>query len=205
MGIKDRQLAQKERLRRSILDAAAELFVKEGYEKVSMRRLAEKIDYSPMSIYLHFRDKAELLDTICEETFTTLIQHKRLARAEDYPGDPIGYLKAGLRAYIEFGLRHPYHYQLTFMTRSSVDGERRKRIGQEAFGCLRTAVRTCAEQGKLRIDDVELASQVLWTAIHGVTSLLITHSKFPWANRERLIGEAVDTVVRGLERDSQSV
>jgi AcrR family transcriptional regulator len=205
MGIRERQLAQKERLRRSILDAAAELFVKEGYEKVSMRRLAEKIDYSPMSIYLHFRDKAELLDTICEETFANLIQHKRLARLEDHPGDPIGYLKAGLRAYIEFGLRHPYHYQLTFMTRASVDGDRRKRIGQEAFGCLRTAVGTCVEQGKLRIDDVELASQVLWTAIHGVTSLLITHPKFPWVNRERLIGEAVDTVVRGLERGSQSV
>src|SRR5260370_797348 len=107
MGIKERHLAQKEHVRRSILDAAAELFVKEGYDKVSMRRIAEKIDYSPMSIYLYFRDKAELLDTICEGTFEKLIKHKQLARPEDHPGDPIGYLKAGLRAYIDFGLHHP--------------------------------------------------------------------------------------------------
>src|SRR5438034_10599041 len=102
MGIKERQLEQRERLRRSMLDAAAELFVKEGYESVSMRRIAQKINYSPMSIYGYFRDKAELLDTICEETFAKLIQHKRLPKPEDYPGDPVGYLKAGLRAYIEF-------------------------------------------------------------------------------------------------------
>jgi AcrR family transcriptional regulator len=200
MGIKERQLEQKERLRRSMLDAAAELFVKEGYEKVSMRRIAQKINYSPMSIYLYFRDKAEILDTICEETFSKLIQHKRLARPEDYPGEPIGYLKGGLRAYVEFGLRHPYHYQLTFMTRASVDGERRRRIGQEAFGCLRATVKACADQGKLRTPDVEFVSQVLWTAIHGVTSLLITHPKFPWVNRERLITGAIDAIVGGLER-----
>lgn len=199
MGIKERQLDQKERLRRSILDAAAELFVEEGYESVSMRRIAQKINYSPMSIYGYFRDKAELLDTICEETFAKLIQHKRLARPQDFPGDPIGSLRAGLRAYVEFGLRHPYHYQLTFMTRVAANGERRRQIGQQCFESLRTAVRACAEQrGTLRNDDVELTSQVLWTAIHGVTSLLITHPKFPWVNRERLINEAVDSVVRGL-------
>jgi AcrR family transcriptional regulator len=183
-----------------MLDAAAELFVKEGYESVSMRRIAQKINYSPMSIYGYFRDKAELLDTICEETFAKLIQHKRLAKPEDYPGDPVGYLKAGLRAYIEFGLRHPYHYQLTFMTRPSVDGERRRRIGQQCFDSLRAAVRACVEQDKLAKDNVELASQVLWTAVHGVTSLLITHSKFPWVDREQLITSAVDTIVRGMER-----
>jgi AcrR family transcriptional regulator len=198
LGIKERQLQQKERVRRSILDAAAELFVKEGYESVSMRRIAEKIDYSPMSIYGYFRDKAELLDTICEETFAKLIQHKRLARPADYPGDPIGYLRAGLRAYVEFGLRHPYHYQLTFMTPSAAGGERRRQIGQQCFDSLRAAVRACVEGGMLRSDDVELASQVLWTAIHGVTSLLIARPKFPWVNRERLIDETIDNAVRGL-------
>jgi AcrR family transcriptional regulator len=200
MGIKERHLARKEHVRRSILDAAAELFVKEGYDKVSMRRIAEKIDYSPMSIYLYFQDKAELLDTICEGTFEKLIKHKQLARPEDHPGDPIGYLKAGLRAYIDFGLHHPYHYQLTFMTSAAAGGEKRRRIGLEAFDCMRRAVRACVEQRKLRIDDVELASQVLWTTVHGVASLLITHAKFPWVNRDHLITEVIDTVVGGMER-----
>ena len=198
MSVRARQFAQKERVRQSILAAAVGLFVKEGYENVSMRRIARKINYSPMSIYVYFRDKAELLDTICQDTFAKLIAH--LTRLEDRPGDPIGNLTAGLRAYVEFGLRHPHHYQLTFMTRPSGDGERRRQVGQEAFNCMRAAVKTCVEHGKFRTTDVELASQVLWTAVHGLTSLLITHSTFPWVTRERLISEAIQSAVRGLER-----
>lgn len=198
VGIRERQLAQKEKIRRSILDAAAELFVKEGYESVSMRRIARKINYSPMSIYVYFRDKAELLDTICKETFANLIEH--LTRLEHRPGDPIGNLKAGLHAYVEFGLRHPQHYQLTFMTSPPADGEGRRQIGLEAFNCMRTVVRACVEHGKFRTDDVELVSQVLWTAVHGLTSLLITYSRFPWVPREKLISEAIESAVRGMER-----
>ncbi len=197
-GIRERQLAQREKIRRSILDAAAELFVKEGYENVSMRRIARKINYSPMSIYVYFKDKAELLDTICKDTFAKLIEH--LTRLEGRPGDPIGNLKAGLHAYVEFGLRHPHHYQLTFMTRPPADGEGRRQVGQEAFNCMRAVVRACVEHGRFRTDDVELASQVLWTAVHGLTSLLITYSKFPWVAREQLIGEAIESAVRGMER-----
>ena len=197
MGTIERRLAQKERLRRLILDAAAELFVKEGFEKVSMRRIAKKIDYSPMSIYLHFRDKAALLDTICVETFATLI--KRLAKLHDYSDDPIETLKAGLRVYIEFGLRHPYHYQLTFMTRTA-GGERRIHIGRDAFDCMRAAVGACVKQQRLRTDDVELVSRILLTAAHGVVALLIALPRFPWGSRERLVTEAINSAVRGVER-----
>ncbi len=198
VGIRERQSAQKEKIRRSILDAAAELFVKEGYENVSMRRIARKISYSPMSIYVYFRDKAELLDTICKDTFAKLIGH--LAGLEGRAGDPIGNLKASLQAYVEFGLRHPHHYHLTFMTRPAEGGEGRRQIGLEAFNCMRAGVRACVEHGKFRTDDVELASQVLWTAVHGLTSLLITYSRFPWVPQEKLISEAIESAVRGMER-----
>ncbi len=198
VGIRERQLAQKEKIRRSILDAAAELFVKEGYENVSMRRIARKISYSPMSIYVYFRDKADLLDTICKDTFAKLIEH--LARLEGRAGDPVGNLKASLQAYVEFGLRHPHHYQLTFMTRPAAGGEGRRQIGLEAFNCMRAGVRACVEHGKFRTNDVELASQVLWTAVHGLTSLLITYSRFPWVPQEKLISEAIESAVRGMER-----
>jgi hypothetical protein len=65
---------------------------------------------------------------------------------------------------------------------------------------MRAVVRACVEHGKFRTGDVELASQVLWTAVHGLTSLLITYSKFPWVAREQLIGEAIESAVRGMER-----
>jgi len=69
MGSKQRREREKEALRQDILDAARELFVEEGYDNVSMRRVAEKIEYSPTTIYLYFEDKASLLYAICEETF----------------------------------------------------------------------------------------------------------------------------------------
>ncbi len=117
-----------------------------------------------------------------------------------YNYDPVGNLKASLQAYVEFGLRHPHHYQLTFMTRPAAGGEGRRQIGLEAFNCMRAGVRACVEHGKFRTDDVELASQVLWTAVHGLTSLLITYSRFPWVPQEKLISEAIESAVRGMER-----
>src|SRR2546423_841925 len=97
-----------------IMDAARELFVEEGFENVSMRRIAEKIEYSPTTIYLYFEDKLSLLYAICQETFAKLA--KRLEAHGRESADPVETLKKGCRAYIEFGLKHPNHYKLTFIT-----------------------------------------------------------------------------------------
>ncbi len=74
MGIKERREKEQEDLRQKILDAASELFAKEGYSNVSMRKIARKIEYSPTTIYLYFKDKTDLLNQICEETFSNLIK-----------------------------------------------------------------------------------------------------------------------------------
>src|ERR1700746_2053215 len=101
MGVKERRARQKKYLRQEILDAASELFVKEGYENVSMRRIADKIEYSPTTIYLYFRDKADLLEQVCHETFSRLTNVLRAIL--DRPGDPVQRLRSGLLAYIQFG------------------------------------------------------------------------------------------------------
>src|SRR5579885_2671118 len=96
MGVKERKAREKRYLRQEILDAASELFVKEGYENVSMRRIADRIEYSPTTIYLYFKDKAELLESICKATFARLSAH--LSRILEQPGDPVERLKGGLLA-----------------------------------------------------------------------------------------------------------
>src|SRR5271167_4220605 len=105
MGVKERKARQKRFLRQEILDAASELFVREGFENVSMRRIADKIEYSPTTIYLYFRDKAELLENVCQETFAGLM--KRLSVIGEQSGDPVERLKKGLLAYIDFGVENP--------------------------------------------------------------------------------------------------
>ena len=188
-------------MRQDILDAARELFVKEGYENVSMRRIAEKIEYSPTTIYLYFEDKASLLFAICEETFAKLA--KRMEAITEQYDDPVEALKKGCRAYIEFGLKYPNHYRVTFINHPQLNlGAdhylRQGSMGMRAYGCLRAAVEECIKQKIFRETDVEAVSQMMWAAGHGVTSLLITKPQFPWVNKNQLIDLMLDSVIEGL-------
>jgi AcrR family transcriptional regulator len=188
-------------LRQEILDAASELFVRDGYENVSMRRIADKIEYSPTTIYLYFEDKAELLEHVCKETFARLV--KRLSKIMEQPGDPVERLKEGLIAYIEFGLQNPHHYRATFMMPipegfNKTKHHHKDSPGMQAFSFLTRGITECVKAGKLPAVNVELASQTLWAGIHGITSLLIVHELFPWAGREKVIHSTVDTLVAGL-------
>ncbi len=201
MGVQERKARQKRFLRQEILDAATDLFVNEGFERVSMRRIADKIEYSPTTIYLYFKDKAELLDQICMETFSRLAQH--LTRMLEQPGDPLERLKRGLLAYIRFGIENSQQYRVVFMTPAPEGFDKVKYLqqgspGMQAFDFLRRSVFDCISAGKFRSGDAELIAQTLWCGIHGVTSLLITHRMFPWVDKEQLIQSTVDALVEGV-------
>jgi AcrR family transcriptional regulator len=102
MGVKERRARQKSLLRQEILDAARDILVREGYDSLSMRRVADKIDYSPTAIYLHFKDRDELVFCVCEEFMAGLVREMK-----DIVGrtsDPMAALRKSLRRYIEFGL-----------------------------------------------------------------------------------------------------
>jgi len=203
MGVKERRARQKKYLRQEILDAATELFVQERYENVSMRRIADKIEYSPTTIYIYFKDKADLLEQVCKETFARLVQ--KLSKIMEQPGEPLDRLKRGLMAYIEFGLENPQQYRTTFMMPipEGFDHEKYHEAdspGMQAFSFLTRGLTECIKAGKLRAINVELAAQTLWAGIHGITSLLITHNTFPWVGQEKVIHSTVDTLVAGLAR-----
>jgi AcrR family transcriptional regulator len=204
VGVRERRARQKKFLRQEILDAASELFVKNGYENVSMRGIAEKIEYSPTTIYLYFRDKAELLEQVCQETFSRLSQ--LLTKILAQPGDPIERLKRGLLAYIKFGLENPHHYRATFMMPipEGFDPEKHKSAdsaGMQAFDFLRRSVYDCITAGKFRKADPETVSQTLWAGVHGVTSLLIIHCDgFPFVETDKLTHFMVDTLVEGVSK-----
>jgi len=199
MGVQERRAREKKELRQEILDAARDLFVHEGYENVSMRKIADKIEYSPTTIYLYFQDKADLLDCICEETMSRLVRKQTVL--EQTVEDPLERLRRGLRAYIEFGLKHPNHYKVTFMMLQPVAENancRSRDMGKQAFNHLRTTLALCVERHFLEVADIEVSAQALWAVIHGVTSLLITHTKFPWADRERLIETVIENAIAGM-------
>lgn len=202
MGSKQRREREKETLRQEILDAARDLFVNEGYENVSMRRIAEKIEYSPTTIYLYFEDKASLLFAICDETFARLA--KRLETIIKEQDDPVVALKRGCRAYVEFGLKHPNHYRVTFINHPQLNFGadhylRDDSMGMKAYGFLRAGVAECIKQKRFKESDVDAVTQMIWAGGHGITSLLITKPHFPWVNRNQLIDIMIDTLVEGLK------
>jgi AcrR family transcriptional regulator len=200
--VKERREREKQKLRQEILDAARDLFVRDGYENVSMRRIADKIEYSPTTIYLYFQDKAEILYCLCEETFARLVREFERLK-ENYSGDPVQCLRRGMRAYIEFGLKYPNHYKVTFISHPQHHEPDRylnpNSMGMKAFGFLPRLVGEAVQQGKFRPVDVEATSQVIWAAIHGLTSLLIAHPDFPWVQKSALMDHMLDTVLDGLK------
>ena len=199
MGTKQRRERQKESLRQEILDAARELFIKEGYDNVSMRRIAEKIEYSPTTIYLYFEDKADLLFHLCEETFAQLASKSEELLKDQ--SDPIQTLKKIGRAYVDFGLKHPNHYRVTFINHPSVQvtpDHYEHSTGRKAFNLLKRAVEECIKQKEIRVIDADVASQALWAAVHGITSLLITHPNYPWVQDEKTIDLVIDSMCAGL-------
>ena len=200
MAIKDRRQREKEDLRQEILDAARELFVAEGYENVSMRKIAEKIDYSPTTIYLYFKDKNELLHEVCEEAFSKLSDE--IVRSQMQGQTPIEVLRFGMYAYVAFGLLNPHHYEVVFVTPKNSGNDTGysfdASMGKKAFELLSASVANCMSAGDIRGGDVETISQTLWAGIHGVTSLLIAHEGFPFVERETLVSSVIDTMIAGL-------
>src|SRR5512139_3581766 len=113
MGINERREREKGEIRGKILDAARDLFARDGYEAVTMRKIAEAIEYSPTAIYLHFKDKESLVRELCLGDFDSLARaFQRIAREPD----PLERLRKVGLAYADFALEHPNHYRLMFMT-----------------------------------------------------------------------------------------
>ena len=199
-GSKQRRAREKEGLREEILDAARTLFVKEGYESVSIRKIADKIEYAPGTIYLYFRDKAEILDRICEETFAKLI--RKMEAIEHDSAAPLDKLRRGLRTYIQFGLENPNHYIVTFIqAKSHLDSKSVfETSGRKAFSCLRQGVQECVDTGELASNDADELAQTVWAGIHGLTSVLITCTGFPFIEQNRLVDRMVHTLIEGIRR-----
>jgi AcrR family transcriptional regulator len=199
MGVQERRAREKEELRQEIMEAARELFVKEGFDNVSMRKIAEKIEYSPTTIYLYFQDKADLLDCIVEETLLCLQSKLDSLR---HGRDPVADLKNGLRAYIEYWTLHPNDFRVAYMTDlKALDPDRAWRctiVGSAIYASLRTSLYKCSESGALEVPDLEMASQAIWVAIYGLVALFIMKPHFPWVDQSRLIDTVVNAAVDSM-------
>ncbi len=203
----ERREREKQELRGKILDAARELFVTHGYDAVTMRKVAEKIEYSPTAIYLHFKDKEALILELCHHDFRTFAEgFLEIARV----ADPIERLRKAGWEYLAFATQHPQHYRLMFMTPRPIvetPGEEANDPAQNAYVFLRAAIEEAIDAKRLRpgLTDAELLAQTSWATMHGVVSLEIAMgSEQGWVNwrpledRTRMV---LEMILRGMVVD----
>jgi AcrR family transcriptional regulator len=201
VGIEERRQRERDEIRERILDAARKLFVDCGYEGVTMRKVAERIEYSPTTIYLHFADKETLFRELCNADFAQLAAvFQKLALIPD----PLERLRACAFAYIQFAVDHPNQYRLMFLTprphaRSDEHIPGKGNLNEDAYAFLHQIVTSAMEAGLFRPEysDAHLICQTLWAAVHGVASLEITHKCDVWVSWTPL-ADRTQTMLNGI-------
>lgn len=207
MGTRERRERERQEIRTRILDAARELFVSEGYEAVTMRRIADRIEYSPTAIYFHFKDKQALMRELCDLDFGGLAQQ---FQAVGKLSDPVEKLKRTGLAYVQFGIDYPNHYRLMFMTPHPALSPEESTLKhghpeEDAYAFLKQIVSEAIAQGRFRgeYSDVELTSQLVWSGMHGIVALDIAKCNDPWVDWRPLPKRAeamVNVLVDGLSQ-----
>jgi AcrR family transcriptional regulator len=171
MSIAERKKEEKQEMRKRILDAARKIFLEKGYEKASIRNIANEINYSPGMIYFHFIDKSEIFHELHKEGFRLLLAQLKIL---DKVADPFERLKAVGRVFIQFAQDNKDYYNLMFIEepigkKTPEDGG--FQIAQEAINNLLELVKECQEKGRFKSLDVEYFSFMFLSSVHGICAL----------------------------------
>ena len=192
-----------------ILGAARELFATQGFEAVTMRSIAEKIDYTPTCIYFHFADKEALLRQVCAEDLAGFFKEMRV---DNTVTDPVERIRLQGMRYLDFARKHPNQYRLLFMSKlPTLDDAERPGTRDPEEDAYVYFTRCCAEAiaaGRFRagVTDADLLAQTFWAGVHGVASLYLVKCDSDWvawkgydvAGRTML-----DSLIRGLEASTE--
>lgn len=196
--------------RQQVVAAARQIVLREGFEALTMRRVARRAGVSAAALYLYYPDRLHLMAAVAEALFYGLLGAFRaaLARAEADP-DPRARLRAVMTAYLDWGLSHPDEYRVIFMTpirgvaghRPGEPGVPAAPSGQATFQALRAEVARLIALGVFREAEPQVVAEAIWAAGHGLVALLITKRDFPWSPRAALIETMADALCRGFSAD----
>jgi len=176
MGIKERKAKEKEDLKQLILDAALELLERDGFDALSIRKIAERIEYAPATIYLYYRDKDQLLYELHNVGFELFMSDLRECLVGETADER---LKIMGRKYIEFGLRRPQLYNLMFIVPEPISEENLVEFdgwaqGYSSLNFLKQILAQGMEEGSLPVGDVDISALQHWATVHGLVSLLFS-------------------------------
>jgi AcrR family transcriptional regulator len=175
MGVAERKERHREELKKDILVAAKELFTEKGYEATSIRNIAEKIEYSPATVYLYYKDKAEIMHALHSEGFQMLIGYFSEVVNERNAFERLKKLGA---AYIKFCLENPDMYNLIFVMKDPMEYvsncQDEWHEGDRAFDVLLKTVTDCQAVGYFPGIEPYGLSFAIWSTVHGLCTLRIS-------------------------------
>lgn len=188
--------------RPEILAAAKQMFLADGYEAFTTRKLAARVGLSQTGLYVYFKSKEELFDTLCRQSFVALGDDFR--RAVAGAGEGVSRVRALGLAYIQFGLTHPDEYRLTFLEGPGLNKMRhdpsgaQQGVGHNVFLIIRDELERLALTGELRQADLTVATHTVWFGLHGLVSIFIARPGYLRAERDALIEDLLDSLENGL-------
>ncbi len=171
MSIEERKERDRQLMRRKILDAARVLFVREGFDNVTMRRIARRIEYSPAALYRYFQNKADLLQSLRMEGFD-MLNHELLRHGNE--PDPLKRLHTLALVYVRFACDNSEYYELMFNAGEPTameDGWPTEPM--RSFGVLQNAVMAAMAHGAFKNVELETAVFGLWSLCHGLANLVV--------------------------------
>lgn len=173
MGVKERKERQKVEMKSLILEAAHDLFLHKGFEQVSIRSIADEIEYSPATIYLYFKDKNDIFLALHDRSFKVF---NAFTADVLKIKDPFKRLTALGERYIDFALEHPQYYEMMFIIKAPMECDINKEQwpeGQRALDAVEYLMGECKKAGYFRGQDVKVLAFVAWTHMHGICSLML--------------------------------
>ncbi len=172
MTVANRKQREKEEMRTLILDAARSIFLEKGYEQTSIRNIAERIEYSPGTIYLYFKEKDEIFHALHEEGFRRMLEKMQPLQ---HVAEPFERLKALGKVYMEFAQENKDFYDLMFIVQAPMNMEEveKWKMGENTLNFLKQIINECKATGRFKRKDTNFLSFTIWSAVHGMCALLI--------------------------------
>jgi len=171
MGLKERKERDKAEMREMILESAHKLFIDRGFEEVSIRNIAEAIEYSPATIYLYFKDKNEIFFALHTEAFKKFNAYMAdLANV----ADPFDRLVAMGEKYIQFTLENPQYYEIMFIMDNPMECDEnleKWEEGNKALAAVEGLIMWCQQVGRFQGLDPKVMAFSIWSYMHGMCSL----------------------------------
>jgi AcrR family transcriptional regulator len=175
VGVAERRERERAELRRQIIDAARDLLLEQGLPGLSMRAIAERVEYSPATIYLYFRDKDELVREVVHTGFGMLTEtvEAELVRAGETASAMDQYGAMG-RAYARFAVENPAYFRVMFELPATAEQSCEPVVGSPAdFEAAVAMVRRAVAAGEVHAVDPRRMALVGWGLVHGLTTLYL--------------------------------